>query len=81
MAPSADVGSRQEDGLRTGRERRMETCDHTGFHSGETRYDSATGTLRCVVVCDACRRELREILVQPYAPSFDPRGNDAYAGA
>jgi hypothetical protein len=59
----------------------MDACEHTGFHSAEARYEAATGTLRYIVVCDACRRELRELLVQPYAPSFDPRGNDAYLSA
>ena len=56
----------------------MHDCDHTGFHSGAGRYDTATETLRYVVVCDACGNELREVLVQPYAPSFDPRGNDGF---
>jgi hypothetical protein len=59
----------------------MDECDHTGFHSGEGRYDAGTGTLRYIVVCDACGAELREILVQPYTPSFEPRGNDAYLRA
>jgi hypothetical protein len=59
----------------------MDACEHSGFHSGMARYDAATGTLRYVVVCDACRRELRELLAEPYAPSFDPRGNDAAAPA
>jgi hypothetical protein len=56
-----------------------QACEHSGFHSGASRYDAATGILRYVVICDACRHELREILVEPYAPSFNPRGNDGFA--
>jgi hypothetical protein len=56
-------------------------CDHQGFHSGEGRYDSSSRTLRYVVVCDACRAELREVSVENYSPAFDPRGNDAYLRA
>jgi hypothetical protein len=53
-------------------------CEHQGFHSGEGRYDASARTLRYVVVCDACRGEVREVSVEPYAPDFDPRGNDGY---
>ena len=56
----------------------MHECDHAGFHSGAGRYDAATETLRYVVVCEACEAELREVLVQPYAPSYEPRGNDGF---
>jgi hypothetical protein len=56
-------------------------CDHQGFHSGEGRYDPKSGTLRYVVVCEACRAELREVSVERYAPVYDPRGNDAYVRA
>jgi hypothetical protein len=56
-------------------------CDHHGFHSGEGRYDATSRTLRYVVVCDACRAELREVSVENYSPRFDPRGNDAYLRA
>ena len=56
-------------------------CDHQGFHSGEGRYDASSRTLRYVVVCDACRAELREVSVETYAPRFDARGNDTYVRA
>jgi hypothetical protein len=56
-------------------------CDHQCFHSGEGRYDAKARTLRYVVVCDACRAELREVSVENYSPAFDPRGNDAYLRA
>lgn len=57
------------------------TCNHDGFHSGEGRYEPRTQTLRYVIVCDACRAELREVLVQKYAPRFDAHGNDAFVAA
>jgi hypothetical protein len=56
-------------------------CDHQGFHSGEGRYDANARTLRYVVVCDACRVELREVSIESYAPSFDPHGNDEFLRA
>src|SRR3954453_5754403 len=31
--------------------------------------------------CDRCDAELREVLVQPYVPGYDPHGNDAYLAA
>jgi hypothetical protein len=57
----------------------MKTCTHDGFHSGEGRYETQTQTLRYVIVCDACRAEVREVLVQKYAPRYDAPGNDAFA--
>lgn len=59
----------------------MKACIHDGFHSGEGRYDAGTRTLRYVMVCDACRREVREVLVQKYAPEFHAHGNDAHIRA
>ena len=56
-------------------------CHHEGFHSGEGRYDEPSGTLRYVVVCDACRAEVREVSVESYAPQYDPRGNDTHLSA
>jgi hypothetical protein len=53
-------------------------CDHRGFHSGEGRYDAASHVLRYVVVCEACRAEVREVSIESYAPTYDPGGNDAY---
>jgi hypothetical protein len=59
----------------------MKTCSHDGFHSGEGRYEPKTQTLRYVMVCDACRAEVREVLVQRYAPEFDAHGNDTFVTA
>ena len=56
-------------------------CDHSGFHSGEGRYDATTNVLRYVIVCDACGEELREVLVQPYVPEFIPSGSPAFVTA
>jgi hypothetical protein len=57
----------------------MTGCDHSGFHSGEGRYSRETQTLRYIVVCDACRTELREVTSERYAPSFNPHGSEAHA--
>lgn len=48
----------------------MPTCSHNGFHSGEGRYEPKTATLRYVVICEACRQEIREISVQRYTPEY-----------
>ena len=59
----------------------MHACTHDGFHSGEGRYEAATQTLRYVLICDACRAELREVFVQRYTPSYNARGNESHARA
>jgi hypothetical protein len=59
----------------------MKTCRHDGFHSGEGRYEASTQTLRYVIVCEACRSELREVHVERYSPVYDAHGNDAYLEA
>ena len=56
----------------------MQGCEHDGFHSAQGRYDAETHVLRYVVICDRCRAEVRELLVQRYTPAFDPRGNDVF---
>ena len=56
-------------------------CTHDGFHSGQGRYERATGTLRYVVVCDTCHEIVREVLVQPYVPEYDADGNAPYIAA
>jgi hypothetical protein len=56
-------------------------CKHDGFQSGQGRYDSSSQELRYVIVCDACDAELREVLVQPYVPGYDPHGNDTHLAA
>jgi hypothetical protein len=59
----------------------MEDCTHEGFHSGQGRYIRETGSLHYVMVCDACRSEIREVEVLEYRPAYDPHGNDAYLRA
>ena len=59
----------------------MHGCQHDGFHTGEGRYDAASQTLRYIVTCDGCGVELREVTVERYRPTYDPRGNDAYLAA
>jgi hypothetical protein len=56
-------------------------CSHDGFHSGEGRYERASGTLRYILVCDTCHAEVREVLVQPYVPEFNADGNAPYLAA
>jgi hypothetical protein len=58
----------------------MPSCSHDGFHSGEGRYEPKTATLRYVIVCEACRQEVREVLVERYTPSYDADGNRPYLG-
>jgi|tagenome__1003787_1003787.scaffolds.fasta_scaffold16799554_1 hypothetical protein len=55
------------------------TCTHDGFHSGQGRYDHASGTLRYVMVCDACLAEVAQIQVEEYRPAFVPRAGAADA--
>ena len=56
-------------------------CDHSGLHSPQGRYERETAEIRYVVVCDICGAETREVAREPYAPAFDPRGNDPYLTA
>jgi hypothetical protein len=67
--------------INPGKEDRMEICNHQGFHSGQGRYDVDTKTLRYVVVCEACRAELREVHVQRYEPTFHRTGGRAHGPA
>jgi len=43
-------------------------CDHSGTHSGATRYARETGQLRLVLVCDHCGAECRELGTLDYQP-------------
>jgi hypothetical protein len=43
-------------------------CDHSGTHSGLTRYSPQTGQLRLVVVCDRCGWECDELGRVDYRP-------------
>ena len=56
----------------------MPDCTHTGFHSGQGRYNRDRESLRYVIVCDDCQQELNEVATEPYRPHFDPGGNDPY---
>ena len=42
---------------------------------------TVTVSLLRVTFCDACDAELREVLVQPYVPGYDPHGNDTHLAA
>ncbi len=43
-------------------------CDHSGAHSGATRYVKQVGRLRMILVCDECGAELSEVGVLDYQP-------------
>jgi HD-GYP domain-containing protein (c-di-GMP phosphodiesterase class II) len=43
-------------------------CDHSGTHSGATRYVRETTELRFVLICDRCGDERGELRRVPYAP-------------
>ena len=43
-------------------------CDHSGPHSGATRYSRETAQLRLVVVCDMCGSECSELKRVDYLP-------------
>jgi hypothetical protein len=49
-------------------------CDHSGMHSGATRYSRHTGQLRLVVVCDQCGAECRSLGNLDYRP--EPRDSE-----
>ena len=43
-------------------------CDHSGTHSGATRYLRDAAQLRLVVVCDDCGSERGELTRVDYLP-------------
>jgi HD-GYP domain-containing protein (c-di-GMP phosphodiesterase class II) len=43
-------------------------CDHSGTHSGATRYVRETTELRLVMICDRCGHECGEVQRVEYAP-------------
>ena len=45
-----------------------ERCGHSGYYSGVGLYSKDSGTLRCVLVCDGCGEEMKEISTHDYAP-------------
>jgi hypothetical protein len=50
-------------------------CDHSGFHSGVGKLSLDFASIRFIVVCDSCGKEMREVHIQQYAPEYDPSGN------
>jgi hypothetical protein len=44
------------------------SCDHSGTHSGATRFLRDAGQLCLVVVCDACGSECEELTRVDYLP-------------
>ena len=47
------------------------SCDHSGFHSGVGKLSRDFGSIRFVLVCDGCGKEIREVHVEEYAPAPD----------
>ena len=43
-------------------------CDHTGTHSGASRYLRDAGELRLVLLCDRCGAERQELGRIEYRP-------------
>ena len=44
------------------------TCDHSGLHSGASRYLRGAGQLRLVLVCDSCGADREELASLSYRP-------------
>lgn len=56
-------------------------CDHTGTHSGASRYLRDSGQLRLVLVCDQCGAECNELRKLDYRPAGEEaRVADSTAG-
>ena len=43
-------------------------CRHSGFYSGVGVYAKESRVLRCVLVCDDCGEEIKEISALDYVP-------------
>jgi hypothetical protein len=43
-------------------------CDHSGMHSGATRYSRQSGQLRLILVCDQCGAERGDLGHLDYRP-------------
>ena len=50
-------------------------CEHDGFHSGVGKLSQDFEAIRFVTVCDTCGEEMSEVHIEPYAPQYDPAGN------
>jgi len=46
-------------------------CDHSGFHSGVGMLSRDFQSIRFVVICDGCGKEMREVHVEEYALGRD----------
>jgi hypothetical protein len=44
-------------------------CCHSGFYSGRGVYSKESQVLRCVLVCDDCGEEMKEISALDYVPA------------
>lgn len=44
-------------------------CDHSGTHSGASRYLRDAGELRLVLLCDRCGAECQEVGRVEYRPA------------
>ena len=59
-----------EGALRSGDDRPAGSgCRHDGYYSGVGVYVHDSQTLRCVLVCDGCGAEMKEISALEYVPS------------
>ena len=56
-------------------------CDHSGFHSGVGQMSRDFQSIRFVVVCDGCGKEMREVHVEEYASARDASGHDFGRGS
>ena len=54
-------------------------CDHSGFHSGVGKLSLDFQSIRFILVCDGCGKEIREVHVEQYAPDYDPSGSSTSA--
>jgi hypothetical protein len=50
------------------------TCDHSGTHSGASRYLRDAGVLRLVLLCDRCGAERQELGRVKYRPDVNVPG-------
>jgi hypothetical protein len=50
-------------------------CDHSGTHSGASRYVREAGELRLVLLCDRCGAERRELDRVGYRPELRGTGH------
>jgi hypothetical protein len=46
----------------------QDCCQHSGHYSGLGMYSKDSRTLRCILVCDDCGEEMKEISSLDYAP-------------